>query len=115
MFLLKKIVSAFLLPLPLAFTSFACAFVLFLRNTRPRLARVALIVGTVILLGSSCRPISSLLILPLENTYPPMPRDLRKAVGDGLGIRYVVVLGGGSRNMGGVSDNNNLSSASNER
>ncbi|HUJ45353.1 MAG TPA: ElyC/SanA/YdcF family protein [Opitutaceae bacterium] len=97
MFWLKKLLSSFLLPLPLALVCGALGVVLITSRRRQRTARALLTLASLVLLVASNRWVSEQLIAPLESRYPavgeiPLGTPLRP---DLAACRFVVVLGGG--------------------
>jgi uncharacterized SAM-binding protein YcdF (DUF218 family) len=85
--LLKKFLSAWLMPLPLSviFIGIGCIFLWFHRE---RIARWLITLGLGVLVISSCTAISDLLLLPLEERYPKWQHSATK-------VDYVVVMGAG--------------------
>lgn len=96
MFLLKKVVSAFLLPLPFGLCLVALGLILHWRRKRLRLARIAIVAGIASVLLPSLGIVSSALMRPLESAYEPMLTPARTAAA-GEAMAWVVVLGGGAR------------------
>jgi uncharacterized SAM-binding protein YcdF (DUF218 family) len=96
--LLKKIVSALFMPLTLGLAALAAGLILLWFTRRQRAARLVLTIGSAALGLFSCRPLSDLLMEPLENDFRPLlvdsaaadPRDAQARQ-----ARYIVVLGGG--------------------
>lgn len=86
MFLFKKIVSAFLLPIPIGLFLLLLAFYFLLRNSYTK-AKVFLTLGFLWFLLLSFQPISNAIINPLENSH--------KALLDIPKVEYVLVLGSG--------------------
>ncbi|MCG5056143.1 MAG: YdcF family protein [Myxococcales bacterium] len=99
MFLFKKLLSACLAPLPLVLGLWVVAAGLFWWR-RQRLGRGLAFVGLGVLGLSTCDPVGSALIAPLERRYAPMPRDVKLT---DASLRYVVVLGGAARRIAGAA------------
>jgi uncharacterized SAM-binding protein YcdF (DUF218 family) len=109
MFELKKLVSFWLMPLPLTLLLMVAglAFTRLGRAGRPeRLGRLGsrlLILAALVLVGFANGWVSDRLLRPLEATYPPIPeltpRDPLPAAL--AGCRYVVVLGSGHSDLAG--------------
>lgn len=107
MFLLKKIISPFFMPVP------ACIFLallglFFLWFTRKqRIGKVLVTISTVLLGVFSYGAVSDMLARPLERQYPPITDfQLLKDV------KWIVVLGGGSSVDPGLPSSTYLSDAS---
>jgi len=98
LFLFKKIVTPFFLPLPLGLLiSFLGLFLLWFTK-RQRTGKVLVTVGMCTVALLSYGPISGALLAPLEHQFEPFKtenyaRNLLPNKGDS--IKYVVVLGGG--------------------
>jgi len=97
MFLLKKLFSPFLAPLPLALMCGALGVLLIASRRGRRAGRALLILASLVLLVASNKWVSGRLIAPLESRYPavgefpsgtPLPPEL-------AACRFVAVLGGG--------------------
>lgn len=89
MFLAKKIISSFLMPLPFSLLLAFLGLVLQGLTRRQRLGRFLVAGGLLLLLAFSIKPVADRLLTPLEDRYPPLdPAKVR-------GIEYVVVLGSG--------------------
>ena len=86
MFLFKKIVSAFLLPIPIGLFLLLLAFYYLLTNSYKK-AKVFLSLGFLWFVLLSFQPISNAIINPLENSH--------KALLDIPKVEYVLVLGSG--------------------
>ncbi len=98
LFLFKKIVTPFFLPLPLGLLiSFLGLYFLWFTK-RQRTGTVLVTVGMCTVALLSYEPISGALLAPLEHQFEPYKtespaRNLLPNKGDN--IKYVVVLGGG--------------------
>jgi uncharacterized SAM-binding protein YcdF (DUF218 family) len=117
MFLLKKIVSGWLMPLPLCLTLLVIGLWLVWSSKRINLGRFFLTCGVVLLLLFSNKFVSTWLVRRLELAYPPMPELALNAPlpADLLACRTVVVLGGGHIDNPHYAALNKLSSASRAR
>ena len=107
MFLLKKIISAFLYPLPVCL-GFLFVGLLFLWFTRKQWAgKVLVTLGALLLALLSSANIADRILSPLEETCLP----LRQA-GKLPGVKWIVVLGGGHSSDMRLHANAQLSRAS---
>lgn len=84
LFFLKKLVSAFLMPLSIVLIMLILGVILF--SKKPRFSRFMLTTGTVLLFLISFPPVSDALIEPLEQRYPPFSQSASP-------VDYIVVLG----------------------
>jgi uncharacterized SAM-binding protein YcdF (DUF218 family) len=84
LFLLKKIISAFIMPLSLVILLLICSLILFKR--KPKLSYKLLISATTMLFFSAFPPFSDQLMGSIEEEYPPFSHTVNK-------IDYIVVLG----------------------
>ncbi|MEN3259004.1 envelope biogenesis factor ElyC [Sodalis endosymbiont of Spalangia cameroni] len=88
LFTLKKFIGGLLLPLPLLLLVMGAGLVLLWLNRGPKIARLLLSVGWLLLLALSLQPVADRLLAPLEAHYPTwQPR--------GETVKWIVVLGGG--------------------
>jgi uncharacterized SAM-binding protein YcdF (DUF218 family) len=104
-FTLKKIISALLLPLPIAMALLLIGLCFFWFSRRKLVANIFLSSGFVVLLIFGFSLFPSLLLNSLEDSYHPMtnpPAD----------VSEIVVLGGGVRTDTNAPPNTQLSSAS---
>lgn len=117
MFLLKKFLSVWLMPLPFCLTLLVLGLWLVWSSKRINFGRFLLTCGVALLLLLCNRSVSTWLIRPLESTYPPvaelragspLPNELAKC-------RAVVVLGGGHGDNSQLPALAKLSSASRAR
>ncbi len=92
MFLLKKIVSRFLFPLPICMELLLLGLILLWFTRRQRTGKALVTCGAILLLGLSNGITSDALLRPLEHRYPPLAVSQAGAVAPGL--KYIVVLGG---------------------
>ena len=72
MFLLKKIVSAFFLPMPLCSIILLLGVVFLWVGRRQKLGKTLVSFGTILLLIMSYDVTSNAILRPLEKTYPPI-------------------------------------------
>jgi uncharacterized SAM-binding protein YcdF (DUF218 family) len=97
MFILKKVISAFLLPMPLFLGVITLGLCLLWFTRRQRAGKILCSAGVVALALSSYDAVSNLFLTPLENDFPallvpghPCARDAQARQ-----ARWIVVLGGG--------------------
>jgi uncharacterized SAM-binding protein YcdF (DUF218 family) len=113
LFWLKKVVSFWLMPLPLSVALMAAGLLL-LRSTRwPKAGRRLLITGFLLLFVLSNKQVGQALLRPLESQYSAQPEF---PAGAPLPVplascRAIVVLGGGHSDQAGLSAVNQLSAA----
>lgn len=113
LFVLKKFVAFWLMPLPLCLVALAVGLGLMFRARTARLGR-ALALGALLLLGGLSNSfVSKWLMRPLQAQYPAIPEFVPGSpVPATLApCRFVVVLGGGNGHSPGLSANNLLSGA----
>jgi uncharacterized SAM-binding protein YcdF (DUF218 family) len=108
MFILKKILSRFLFPLPLSVEILLVGLYLLWFTRKQRAGKALVSLGTLLLTGLSYFFIANALLHPLEHRFPPF------AVVSGPGVstfapRLIVVLGGGANNDPGVPISSRLS------
>jgi uncharacterized SAM-binding protein YcdF (DUF218 family) len=98
MFILKKIISGFLFPLPLSLLlSFIGLYMLWF-TTKQKAGKILVSVGVIILTLFSYSIIADKLLRPLERKYDSFEMKGSSSVSkieDESAIKYVVVLGGG--------------------
>ena len=94
MFLFKKIVSAFLLPLPIGIFLLLIAFIYLIFNSYKK-AKVFLFLGVLWFALLSFQPISNAILKPLENTYPALIETPK--------VEYILVLGSGHKSDDSLS------------
>ena len=111
MFLAKKIISYWLMPLPLCLGLMAAGLLLLSRGNRPRLARRLMAAAALLLALLSNRYLSARLLAPLEAWYPPIPEFAVGAPAPTAisGCRFVAVLGGGYSDVRGLPATSQLS------
>lgn len=98
MFLLKKIVSRLLFPIPLSLLLGFVGLVLPWFTRRIKAGKALTTSGLVLLLLLSSAPVADSLLAPLEERYPPYGMPGLEGLGRGLTedeIAYVVILAGG--------------------
>ena len=88
MFTLKKIISAFLLPIPIGFFLLFMAFIYLIFNSHKK-AKVFLLLGLSWFVLLSFQPISNAILAPLENSH--------KALIETPKVNYILVLGSGHK------------------
>lgn len=98
MFIIKKIISAFLFPLPISLSlSFVGLYLLWF-TTKQRAGKMLVSAGLVILTLLSYSVVTDKLLRPLERRYDSFemadPASVPKEE-NGSAIKYIVVLGGG--------------------
>ena len=103
MFLIKKVISAFLMPLSLCTVIIVSGILLHIFGGRKRLARMLIVLGLSLFVCFSFSPIPDCLISPLENRYPPLADPETHDH-----VKWVVVLGGGHVPDPRLSANNQL-------
>ncbi len=111
MFLAKKIISYWLMPLPLCLALMAAGLLLLSLGNRPRLARRLMAAAALLLALLSNRYLSARLLAPLEAWYPPIPEFAVGAPAPTAisGCRFVAVLGGGYSDVRGLPATSQLS------
>ena len=98
MFILKKIVSAFLYPLPISLLLSFLGLYLLWFTTKQKVGKILVSVGLVILTLFSYRVVADRLLRPLERQYGTFEITSSSAVPETeneSAIKFVVVLGGG--------------------
>ena len=94
MFLLKKLISAFLLPIPIGLFLLLISFIYLMFNSYKK-AKIFLFLGLSWFLFFSFQPISNALLAPLENTH--------KALLETPKVNYILVLGSGHKSNESLS------------
>jgi uncharacterized SAM-binding protein YcdF (DUF218 family) len=104
-FWLKKLVSFYLMPLPLCLVLLALGLLLGRSARRARLGGRLILAAAILLFLFSNRFVSTHLLRPLEERYPAVPEILPgMPAPDSIGgCTYVVVLGSGHSDMPGIS------------
>src|SRR3954451_24945921 len=95
--ILKKIVSAFLLPMPIFLAVITLGLCLIWFTRRQRAGKVLATAGLAALTLFSYSPVSDLLLAPLEDDFRPLLVEGRPDATDARArqARWIVVLGGG--------------------
>lgn len=106
MFFIKKFISSFLLPLPIALFLFALGVYFLFRNSYSK-AKVVLFFALSWLALLSFQPISNAIIAPLENSH--------KALIQTPNVKYVLVLGNGHTSNETLSITSQLSMVAQNR
>jgi uncharacterized SAM-binding protein YcdF (DUF218 family) len=95
-FWLKKVVSFWLMPVPLCAVLLAAGLALVWPARRPRAARLVFVIAGCLFLLFSDRAVSVLLLRPLEQRFPAVPEAFPgRPPAAVAGCRFIVVLGGG--------------------
>ena len=99
MFLIRKIVSPFLFPLPLTLLVSLVGLGLLWFTRRQRAGKVLVTIGLLALALLSHGLIAGRVLQPLEQSYPMFEMEAHRdwAAGSADGPRYVVVLGAGTK------------------
>lgn len=98
MFLFKKLVSPFILPVPLCLGVVALGLVLLWFTRKQKAGKIAVTLGTLLLALLGVRTFSEALLEPLEDRYPPFPSGSEQrfaSLNQSDPIRWIVVLSGG--------------------
>lgn len=113
MFWLKKVVSFWLMPVPLCLALLVSGLLLARAGGRSRLGRALLVAGAALLVFFSNRWVSNGLLARLESRYPAIPEFASNAPAPGplAECRFVVVLGGGNSDVPGLPATSQLSSS----
>src|SRR3712207_2387459 len=94
MFLLKKIIGPLLFPLPLCLLLMGVGLLLLWFTRRQRAGKSLVTAGFVLLTLLSFGQVSGPLLRTLETSYGPL--EAAPAVVNGVEVKWVVVLGGGT-------------------
>jgi uncharacterized SAM-binding protein YcdF (DUF218 family) len=116
-FLLKKFVSFWLMPLPLCLALLVLGLFLARRPARQRAGRALCCLSAALLLLFSNRAVSNRLLRQLEARFEPIPEMAAGAAAPRqvAGCEFVVVLGSGSSLIPGASATGRLSTSGLER
>ncbi len=98
MFIVKKIVTQFFMPIPFVLQLLIIGTALLWFTRRQVAAKIVLTTATILLFGMGFGFLSDHALYKLENTYPPL--DIEAA--QQAGIRWVVVLAGGHSSDAGL-------------
>ena len=93
MFLLKKVVSGSLMPLPLCLEMICVGIVLLWFTRKQKAGKILVSIGTILLTLLGNAVVSSTLLRPLENRYPSVD-TAPKGRPEVPTVKYIVVLGG---------------------
>jgi uncharacterized SAM-binding protein YcdF (DUF218 family) len=110
MFLLKKIITGFIMPLPLGLLIMLAGWLLLFSRKRARAGRLAIFAGFLVLISFSYEAVADRLLRPLEYRYPPFSlenQDLQKG-----SIPWIVVLSGGDVPASSLPETSRISGAS---
>jgi uncharacterized SAM-binding protein YcdF (DUF218 family) len=92
MFLMKKIISRFLFPVPLSLEFLLVGLFLLWFTRRQRAGKVMVTCGAILLLGFSNIVTSNALLRPLEHSYPRL--EVTQGETRLSSVRFIAVLGG---------------------
>ncbi len=95
MFLLKKTLAPFFLPVALCLEFLALGLVLLWFTRKQRAAKALLTAGALLLAAFSHSGLADALLAPLEYRYPALLDPARPAEGGAPPVRWILVLGGG--------------------
>jgi uncharacterized SAM-binding protein YcdF (DUF218 family) len=97
MFIIKKLLSAFMMPMTLGLGIVAAGLILLWFTRRQRAGRIVVTVGFGVLTLFSYRGVADLFLTPLEHDFHPLLVDGRSDPLDARArqARWIVVLGGG--------------------
>lgn len=112
MFLLKKLISPFFLPVPFCSLLLIVGLTLLWSGRRQRAGKLLVSVGALLLIFLSYGVSTKLLLLPLERQYPPILSATSLNAGDAQPVKWIVVLGGGGSYSSQLPSPGRLSSAS---
>jgi len=115
MWLLKKTLTPFILPLAVCLGLLIAGQILLWFSRRQKTAKALILTGTALLFAFSIHAISDPMLATLEHRYPPLLDPLRPAYSDGREgepIRWIFVLGGGTRTDPRLPVTSHLSSSS---
>ena len=112
MFWLKKVISYWLMPVPLCLALLTVGIALSLTARRARLGRRLLAIGAALLILFSNRFVSMALLAPLEARFPAIPEFSYGAEPRSLsGCVVVAVLGSGNSDTPGIPATSQLSTS----
>jgi uncharacterized SAM-binding protein YcdF (DUF218 family) len=96
MFLLKKIISRFLFPVPLCLEVLAIGLLMLWFTRKQKTGKVVVSIAGALLLLFAAPLSSDFLMTPLEDRYPPLVVTTGgRASKELAGVKFIVVLGGG--------------------
>jgi uncharacterized SAM-binding protein YcdF (DUF218 family) len=108
MFLLKKVISRCLFPLPLSLEIICVGLYLLWFTRKQRTGKALVTFGTLLLTGLSYFFTANGLLHPLERRYPPLDMTSRGEV-TRPAVRYIMVLGAGANTDLGVPVSSHVS------
>jgi uncharacterized SAM-binding protein YcdF (DUF218 family) len=108
LFLAKKIISTFMLPLPISMLLILTGLGILLLANHSKVAVIFILAGLVLLTAFSIRPVPNVILGHLESKYPPLKQVPSN-------IEEIVVLGGGSYASTSYPNNARLGAASTAR
>jgi len=112
MFLLKKIISPLLLPLPFCSVLLILGLILLWSGRRQRAGKLFVSIGALLLVLLGYGVSTRWLLLPLERRYSPVVTATSVTAQDGQPVKWIVVLGGGGVYSSQLPSPSQLSSAS---
>ena len=90
LFIIKKIISAFLLPLPFIVLILTVGLLLLWFTKKQKSGKIIITIGLFLLIVLGLRPVTDRIILPLENSFPKYVKTQK--IPD---VKYIAVLGAG--------------------
>ncbi|MCP9496205.1 MAG: envelope biogenesis factor ElyC [Pyrinomonadaceae bacterium MAG19_C2-C3] len=108
MFILKKIISAFLMPMPFCLLLIFAGLFLLWFTRRQKMGKVFVTVGAIVLTLCGYDIFARHIIKPLERQYPAFAINAEIQ----SSVRWIVVLGGGAAEDDFIAPTNQLSNAS---
>ena len=108
MFVIKKIISAFLLPLPFCLLLIFAGLLLLWFTRRQKLGKIFVTAGAIVLTLCGYEIFARQIIKPLERQYAPLTVNAEMQ----SSVRWIVVLGGGAMEDDFVPQTSQLSRAS---
>jgi uncharacterized SAM-binding protein YcdF (DUF218 family) len=106
LFLLKKIISAMIMPLSVILLLLFIAIIFY--RLKPKLSFSALLIASALLFLSTFPPLSDTLMAPLEDNYPAFSKQKKS-------VDYIVILGGAHTTVDRLPATSQLKSSSLER
>jgi uncharacterized SAM-binding protein YcdF (DUF218 family) len=102
-FFLKKLISAFLMPLPVCLSIVIIGLVFLWFTKRQKIGKILVTAGTALIFIMSMEIVLDIIISPLDQAYPVYRADKNKPV------KFVVVLSGGAGFKNGIPMNTSSS------
>jgi len=112
MFLLKKIISPLLLPLPFCSVLLIFGLILLWSGRRQKAGKLFVSTGALLLILLGYGVLTRWLLLPLERQYSPILTATTVTSPDGQPVKWIVVLGGGGVYSSQLPSPSQLSNAS---